>query len=32
MAIHSFELRSEFIPLNDLIKLLGLVPSGGSAN
>ncbi|MDT3735906.1 MAG: RNA-binding S4 domain-containing protein [Denitratisoma sp.] len=31
MALHRFELRGEFIPLNDLLKLLGLVPSGGAA-
>ncbi|MEZ5613773.1 MAG: RNA-binding S4 domain-containing protein [Rhodocyclaceae bacterium] len=31
MAIHHFQLRGEFIPLNDLIKLLGLAPSGGGA-
>lgn len=31
MTLHRFELRGEFIPLNDLLKLLGLVPSGGAA-
>jgi ribosome-associated protein len=31
MTVHRFELRGEFIPLNDLLKLLGLVPSGGAA-
>lgn len=31
MAIHDFELRSEFIELNVLLKLLGLAPSGGAA-
>lgn len=31
MTIHRFQLRGEFIPLNDLLKLLGLAPSGGAA-
>lgn len=31
MAIHHFQLRSEFIELNVLLKLLGLAPSGGAA-
>jgi len=31
MTLHRFELGGEFIPLNDLLKLLGLVPSGGAA-
>ena len=31
MTIHRFQLRGEFIPLNDLLKLLGLTPSGGAA-
>ncbi|MBI4987685.1 MAG: RNA-binding S4 domain-containing protein [Rhodocyclales bacterium] len=31
MTIHRFPLRGEFIPLNDLLKLLGLAPSGGAA-
>lgn len=31
MTIHRFQLKSEFIPLNDLLKLLGLAPSGGAA-
>lgn len=31
MATHHFQLRGEFIPLNDLLKLLGLAPSGGAA-
>ena len=31
MTIHRFKLRGEFIPLNDLLKLLGLAPSGGAA-
>ena len=31
MTLHRFELRGEFIPPNDLLKLLGLVPSGGAA-
>ena len=31
MTIHRFQLKGEFIPLNDLLKLLGLAPSGGAA-
>lgn len=31
MTTHHFQLRGEFIPLNDLLKLLGLAPSGGAA-
>ena len=31
MTIHRFQLRGEFIPLTDLLKLLGLAPSGGAA-
>lgn len=31
LTIHRFQLRGEFIPLNDLLKLLGLAPSGGAA-
>jgi ribosome-associated protein len=31
MSTHHFQLRGEFIPLNDLLKLLGLAPSGGAA-
>lgn len=31
MAIHRFHLHGEFIELNVLLKLLGLVPSGGAA-
>ena len=31
MTIHRFPLKGEFIPLNDLLKLLGLAPSGGAA-
>lgn len=31
MATHHFQLRGELIPLNDLLKLLGLAPSGGAA-
>jgi ribosome-associated protein len=31
LTIHRFQLRGEFIPLNDLLKLLGLTPSGGAA-
>lgn len=31
MAIHLFELRTDFIELNVLLKLLGLAPSGGAA-
>lgn len=31
MAIHHFQLQSEFIELNVLLKLLGLAPSGGGA-
>jgi len=31
LTIHHFQLRGEFIPLNDLLKLLGLAPSGGAA-
>ncbi|MCM2288669.1 MAG: RNA-binding S4 domain-containing protein [Sulfuritalea sp.] len=31
MAIHHFQLQGEFIELNVLLKLLGLVPSGGAA-
>ena len=31
MTIHRFQPRGEFIPLNDLLKLLGLAPSGGAA-
>ena len=31
MTIHRFQLKDEFIPLNDLLKLLGLAPSGGAA-
>jgi len=31
MTLHRFQLRDEFIPLNDLLKLLGQVPSGGAA-
>lgn len=31
MAIHHFELQGEFIELNVLLKLLGLVSSGGAA-
>lgn len=31
MALHRFQLLGESIPLNDLLKLLGLVPSGGAA-
>ena len=31
MAIHRFQLQGEFIELNVLLKLLGLVPSGGAA-
>lgn len=31
MTIHHFQLSGEFIPLGDLLKLLGLVPSGGAA-
>jgi len=32
LTIHRFQLRGEFIPLNDLLKLLGLAPSGGADN
>lgn len=31
MTTHHFQLRGEFIPLNALLKLLGLAPSGGGA-
>ena len=31
MTIHRFQLQGEFIELNVLLKLLGLVPSGGAA-
>lgn len=31
MAIHHFQLQSEFIELNVLLKLLALAPSGGGA-
>jgi ribosome-associated protein len=31
VTLHRFPLKGEFIPLNDLLKLLGLVPSGGAA-
>jgi ribosome-associated protein len=31
LTIHHFQLRGEFIPLNVLLKLLGLAPSGGAA-
>lgn len=31
MTIHRFQLQSEFIELNVLLKLLGLAPSGGAA-
>ena len=31
MAIHRIELQGEYIELNVLLKLLGLVPSGGAA-
>ena len=31
MTTHHFPLKGEFIPLNDLLKLLGLAPSGGAA-
>ncbi len=31
MTIHRFPLQGEFIELNVLLKLLGLVPSGGAA-
>ena len=31
MTIHRFQLRGEFIELNLLLKLLGLVSSGGAA-
>jgi ribosome-associated protein len=31
MSTHHFQLRGEFIPHNDLLKLLGLAPSGGAA-
>ncbi len=31
MTRHTFRLDKEFIALNDLLKLLGLAPSGGAA-
>ncbi len=31
MSRHSFRLDKEFIALNDLLKVLGLAPSGGAA-
>lgn len=31
MALHTFRLDREFIELNNLLKLLGLAPSGGAA-
>lgn len=31
MTTHHFQLRGEFIPLNDLLKLLCLASSGGAA-